>query len=58
MKKQITAKKIKRQKPMPIPKDKKIMQEIIADNKDFQSLFTKYLTAKKNYDVALWEINI
>ena len=48
MKKQITTKKIKKQKPMPILKDKKALQGIIADSKDFQSLFTKCLTVKKN----------
>ena len=37
-----------KQKPMLILKNKKAMQEIIADNKDFQSLFAKCLVVKKN----------
>jgi hypothetical protein len=40
--------KPKKQKPMPILKDKEALKNTVADNKEFQSLFTKCLVAKKS----------
>jgi len=41
-------KKSTKQKRMPILKDKEAMKNIVADNKDFVSLFTKCLKITKS----------
>ena len=40
--------KPKKQKPMPILKDKEVLKNTVADNKEFHNLFTKCLVAKKS----------